>query len=688
MRLFSFFFFSLLALRVAGQNVRIVEQRFDFREFRFDITVETSRPDLKLTEVGLYNDIEYRPVEYSFYPTITIKSSADYLIEIFGDEFDTLIRPANPVLTFRRNDKTRFTIGLTTKPTDFIVNGLLSMRSKPVLFFSDGSQAVLSPEVFSPSDFFEYYQKRIPPDSLLLEWSRSPAEAVRAEAASFLCKSTLSGAVLKPVLSQMLEDVSNAVQMSAIRSIGRLRYSEYAPRIAGKFVQSRNWSNAKGCLAALNGLNYKPLAGLITGRFDTTRNTQILQVCCDWFAKEDFERIAYRHVVDKIRSKPTNKTMETLAPLIGQWKIREAGSFLLTALIELPSGSYAHSSYTDALIEIDDPEIASGAMTLLQQNNEWARQPDKWKIYNALLSVVVGYAYTPSIPLVKKLLRPDQPKADLEDNLNLLRWSLRHGLKKPDAFRYVNALKPSILQLISGPDMSLEVIQACLPLVGGWKIQEAGIPLLTFIVEAKPYDGLIRDVATTLAELNDTTLAVRSLALLQQNKRWLYQPEKEEICQALLSIVIRYTHTASLSLVNELLRPDQPGSWKENILGSLIAMYNTKTVSQVALNNYCKPLKKSVFLLTDHSNDDIRAKSLSLYCYMVQTGDVPTREAIVRKFLQSDRESDWLNAVHAISKFDLRNLAADACQFYQTTVDPALRWQLQKSFDRWEYPCR
>ncbi len=357
-------------------------------------------------------------------------------------------------------------------------------------------------------------------------------------------------------------------------------------------------------------------------------------------------------------------------------------------MIELPSDIYHHSIYIDALINIKDPEVPRRALALLEKNGAWATMPGKWKSYEALLLIVIGYEYIPSIQFIIKSLNPSQPKNNLRTLLHILKSNISHNSRSGNLPEYAIALKPSIIQLISNPNVHLTVKEEGLSLIEHWKIKESGNPLLSLIIDPTSGNGLILDVTETLVHLNDSTIAAGALALLQQNKNWLYEPEKEKICQALLSIILRYAYMASLSLVNDLLRPDQPDSWKENILSSLITMYNTKTVSQVALNNYCKPLKKSVFLLTDHSNDDIRAKSLSLYCYMVQTGDVPTREAIVRKFLQSDRESDWVSAVHAISKFDLRNLAADACQFYQTTVDPALRWQLQKSFDRWEYPCR
>ncbi len=201
MRLFSFFFFFMLTIRATGQDVRVVEQKFDFREFRFDITVESSKPDLKLTEVGLYHNFILKPKEHPDYPVITIKPSANYLVDLIISS-NYSFQASAPVLELRQNHKIRFTIGISTT-TELIHSGVQRIKIKPALTFSDGSQVVLSEEAIYPSDFVDYCEKRIPSDSDLLKWSGSSDEKKREEAALLLCKSTLSESALKQICDKL-----------------------------------------------------------------------------------------------------------------------------------------------------------------------------------------------------------------------------------------------------------------------------------------------------------------------------------------------------------------------------------------------------------------------------------------------------------------------------------------------------
>ncbi len=463
-------FFTLLGLLLfpawaGGQGtVRIIGQKFDFREFRFDVTLQSARPDLKLTEVGFYNFTERcTEIPYSPEPEITLKSQADYRIDMpWVDGPDTVLAPANPVLALPENKKIRFTIGLGTEPTDLLDIGCITLATRPVLVFSDGSRLALEEVTLASEDFIDYVDQNIPTDSRLQREARDSDPDIRSNAARMLCKSTLPKSALRPIVARLLEDPDAEVRSNAMVSAGRLRYDEYTPFFLERSVKAVEYKEAYAGLLALKSVRFNALTPLVVGRFDTTRMDNITRLCGRWLKRNDLEKSAYDHVPAKLSANFPIAVKLACLSLTEAWKIREAGDPLFTLLADTRLDDDDARNVARTIVSLGDTAAAAKALALLQPSGAWL-SPEQEVYARSLLRVILGYDYRPAIPLLQELLRPAQPARVTELTLGVFMEKCREEALDADGNLAAcmpqacfQAVKPAVSALIGQPSETLK----------------------------------------------------------------------------------------------------------------------------------------------------------------------------------------------------------------------------------------
>ncbi len=454
----SFAFLFLIPAPGNGRGtVRIIGQKFDYREFRFDITVEASTPGVRLIAIRLYTRVAICDfVPMSNPPAVTVKSLADYRIPISWEEGDdTLNFQANPILEFSKNEKSRFTIGFITPPTKLLSKGCIQLTARPVLVFSDGVELLLQEEVIDSEDFMDY-EKGLPTNEAVQQEVSSSDRLVKKNAARTLCKTTLPKTVLLPIIDRLIYDNDNAVRANAIISAGRLRYTEYTPLLGKRFAGTAHSGEAAACLRTLAKLDSAAVYALVTGRFDTSRMESMVRLCSGWLERNDFEKSSYQRVIDKLSGESPLGAKLACLPLVASWKIREAEDVLLNIVVSSTLDETEVSGISHTLTGIDKPSTGVKAYNLLRQRWQWLSQPRRKARCQALLQIIIDCDYQPALESIQELLQPGQPATTLDLTLevflrrrnNSVVWDrTRKALSGNQAKFFLEALKPSILIL-------------------------------------------------------------------------------------------------------------------------------------------------------------------------------------------------------------------------------------------------
>mgnify|MGYP000331882147 CR=1 FL=1 len=429
--------------------------------------MESSKPGVKLTKIGLYNriiDCGYRLTSSS--RNITIKSKADYRVKISWKEGrDSVVEKAKPVLECTKNEKNRFTVGLVTPPASLgiLYNNCIQLISRPVLVFSDGQQLILEEEIIDSKDFLDYNNKNIPSDEAILQEAGSSDENIRKNAARMLSKSTLPKTTLQPIIDLLIDDPDERVRANAIFSAGRLRYGEYTALLRNRFAKTISSIEASACLRTLLKTDSLTLTPLVLGRFDTSRMEMIVEVCCRWLQNNLPEQSFCRHVIGKLSAEAPFQVKLACLPLTEACDIKEAGDSVLAMLLSTELTDEDAYNIYHILVNLDEPSIAVKAYNLLQQQRPWLSPPEKTVSCHALLQVVVAYDYQPVLALLNELLQPDQSASTLQLTLQVLRERYSNGaldrmtktLSDEKEQSFFEPLKPAILNLTTHPDERL-----------------------------------------------------------------------------------------------------------------------------------------------------------------------------------------------------------------------------------------
>lgn len=574
-------------------RVKIVKERFNYRNFAFELTLKNEgREAVKITEVGFdYKAFSSGSIHYfvkpRIPPSIHVKPVANYeMILPWGTRGEKFIE-AKPSVYIQPGKKVFFTIGLNTKlpGRNQVYNSSHQLQAQPIVVLNRQDTLYFKMKEITGLDFDNYTEKRIPSDVDLLSSLNSNDDHNRAGVAMYLLKSTLDTSEIEHSFAQLIKDQSARVRKAALPYIREQNYRQFQPQIITNFSKSDDYHETDACIYALKKWEYSGLNELLLARFDTVENQQILLLIAEEIVAIDSSKV--KLVLERVN-------------------------------LELPSVLEADLfiDYVGFLNGSEDPNIVSKVCKRFEESKD----------PGLLSSVLSWFKYHADEDVHPQIFPLITPKFEAYNEPEFLYQAVKW-------YKY-DAFADSIIRLGNVFQNKLEVLDNPRGRITFYQ-SEVIEELTKLLVKLDHKTGLNaiykhltsfhldysshQTVVDGVKRLQDNQTPGYIDSLLRAHKDWSLVDSLQKYYHRILDIPISQCYTESIPLLKELFR-DQKFKETQRII--IVKLWeNLESGTEGKNIAFARSFKNEVALFVEQETGKYKADALRLYAHLAQLKD-------------------------------------------------------------------